>query len=389
MDPVKNPFTPGAGTPPPALVGRDDIVQAANVALRRIIEGKPEKSQILLGLRGVGKTVLLNRIKQLAGDLDYQIIYMEAPEDQRLAEYLVPNLKSALTELNKGEKAKEWVRRGLSALKNFADISNVSIGKISITFDDKVSAGSGNLEVDLPELFLTLGKTARAADSKVAIFLDEVQYLVEEDLRGLIVALHRLSQENLPVILFGAGLPQVAGLAGNAKSYAERLFDYPGIGKLTDESAGEAIKEPLREYGGAIDNDALKLVLEATQGYPYFLQEWGKHTWNKAESSPIDCAAVHEASKGATEALDKSFFRVRFDRLTPRERDYLYAMAKLGPGPHRSGDIAKSFNKKVDRIGPLRSSLIKKGMLWSPAHGDTAFTVPLFDAFMKRANSRS
>ena len=232
-------------------------------------------------------------------------------------------------------------------------------------------ADSGNLEVDLPELMACVGKAAQAAGKIVVILLDEVQYLAEEDLRGLIVAMHRIAQRGWPVILFGAGLPQVAALAGEAKSYAERLFDYPEVGPLAPDAARSALQEPIEEESETIDAEALNKILAITEGYPYFLQEWGKH--------------LDQASTLATEALDRSFFRVRFDRLTPREQDYLRAMASLGAGAHRSGDIAEMMGVSVQTAGPLRSGLIKKGMIWSPAYGQTAFTVPMFDTFMVRA----
>jgi len=272
----------------------------------------------------------------------------------------------------------------LAALRGFASAFKISIGEVGIEVTAPPAADSGNLEIDLPELLVTVGRAARAAETGVAILVDEVQYLGDEDLRALIVAMHRVSQGGLPVILFGAGLPQVAGLAGDAKSYAERLFDYPDVGPLPVEAARDAIKQPLVAEGVDIRDKALARIVAATHGYPYFLQEWGKHTWNVAGSSPIDADDVEAASHRATSALDQSFFRVRFDRLTPREQDYLRAMAELGPGPHRSGDIAKLLDRKVESLGPLRSGLIRKGMLWSPAHGDTAFTVPLFDEFMQR-----
>ena len=231
---------------------------------------------------------------------------------------------------------------------------------------------------------MALAHAAAAAERPVAIFVDEVQYLSEEDLRALIVSIHRIGQRNLPVILFGAGLPQLAALAGEAKSYAERLFDYPAVGALDSDDAARAVREPVREEGCEINEAALSRVVDETQGYPYFLQEWGKHGWDLAPESPIAENDVAAASGAATTALDRSFFRVRFDRLTPRERDYLRAMAHLGPGPHRSGDIADVLGVKVSSAGPLRSGLIAKGMIYSPAHGDTAFTVPMFDQFMRR-----
>ncbi len=385
MDPLRNPFSPGAGAPPPELAGRDEIIQAARIALARVRLGRPEKSQMLLGLRGVGKTVLLNKISTIAEETGYLIAQMEAPEGQRLAEYLAPALKKVLVRLSKVEKAKEYATRAMGALRGFASAFKVSVGEIELGVTEAQTADSGNLEIDLPDLLLAVGSAAKAAEMSVALFLDEVQYLAEEDLRSLIVAFHRISQKGLPVILFGAGLPQVAALAGEAKSYAERLFDYPEVGPLQPDAAAIAVREPIHDEHQEIEDQALQHIVELTQGYPYFLQEWGKHAWHAAAKSPIAKADVDIASRSATEALDKNFFRVRFDRLTPREQDYLRAMAELGPGPHRSGAIAEMLQATVESVGPLRSGLIRKGMIWSPAHGDTAFTVPMFDEFMKRA----
>ncbi len=385
MNPLRNPFSPGAGASPPELAGREKVIEAATIALHRIRRGKPEKSQMLLGLRGVGKTVLLNKISDLAENLGYQVVMLEAPEGQRLAQYLAPALKSALLRLSKVEKAKDYASRAIGALRGFASAFKVSVGEVDVTVTEAPAADSGNLEIDLPELLLAIGQAAKAADSSVALLVDEVQYLDEEDLRALIVALHRIAQRGLPLVLFGAGLPQVAALAGEAKSYAERLFDYPAIGALADDAARRAVREPIRDEGADIEAEALDRIVAVTHGYPYFLQEWGKHSWNQAPKSPITAADVDAASASATDALDKSFFRVRFDRLTPREQDYLRAMAELGPGPHRSGAIAEALGSTVERVGPLRSGLIRKGMVWSPAHGDTAFTVPMFDEFMRRA----
>lgn len=385
MDPHHNPFSPGAGAPPPELAGRDEIVRSARIALTRIRLGRPEKSQMLLGLRGVGKTVLLNRLSDLAEHDGYLVVQLEAPEGQRLAEYLAPALKAVLMQLSRIEKAKELAAKAMGALRGFASAFKVSIGAVEVGVAEATAADSGNLELDLPELLLAIGHAAKAAEKCVAILLDEVQYLSDVDLRGLIVAMHRISQRSLPVVLFGAGLPQVAALAGDAKSYAERLFDYPEVGPLDPDAARTAIHQPIRAEGAEIEAAALNHIVGITRGYPYFIQEWGKHTWNAAPTSPITKADVVAASQAATAALDKNFFRVRFDRLTPREQDYLRAMAELGPGPHRSGAIAEKLGNSVENMGPLRSGLIKKGMIWSPAHGDTAFTVPMFDEFMRRA----
>lgn len=385
MDRLRNPFSPGAGAPPPELAGREEIIEGATIALNRVRLGRHEKSQMLLGLRGVGKTVLLNRISDLAEDLGYQVVMLEAPEDQRLASFLAPALKKTLVRLSKVASAKALADTAINALRGFASAFQVSIGDVEIGVTEAPTADSGNLEVDLPELFIAVGAAAKAAGSSVAILVDEVQYLAQEDLRALIVALHRTSQKSLPIVLFGAGLPQVAALAGDAKSYAERLFDYPEVGPLKSDAVALAIREPVIDESSDIDEDAIEQIAKVTQGYPYFIQEWGKHSWNKAAASPITKTDVEAAGTVATEALDRSFFRVRFDRLTPREQDYLRAMAEMGAGPHRSGSIAEMLGSTVEKMGPLRSGLIKKGMIWSPAHGDTAFTVPMFDEFMHRA----
>jgi hypothetical protein len=385
VDPLRNPFAPGAGSRPPELAGRSALLGAAELALRRVRLGRAEKSQMLLGLRGVGKTVLLNRIAELAESIGYEQTQLEAPEGRPLATYLVPALKSMLLRLDRVEQARAWASKAMAALRGFAGAFKVSVGEVKLGLSEPVRADSGNLEVDLPELLVSIARAAQAAGTSVVILIDEVQYLTEDELRGLIVALHRIAQKGLPMILFGAGLPQLAALAGEAKSYAERLFDFPGVGTLDLQAAGQAIADPIRDEGAGITAEALAEIVRVTEGYPYFLQEWGKHTWNQANGPEINLNDVLEASRTALAALDSNFFRVRFDRLTPREQAYLNAMAQLGAGPHRSGAIAEAMGLKVERTGPLRSGLIRKGMVWSPAHGMTGFTVPLFDAFMGRA----
>jgi hypothetical protein len=385
MDPTVNPFAPGAGTQPPELAGREQIIESATVALRRVKNRRAAKSQMLLGLRGVGKTVLLNRISEIADDVGHQVIMLEAPEDRRLAEMLVPPLRHVLFRLSRKEKAKEVARRGLAVLRAFAKAFKVKVGEVEFLVEPELgSADSGSLEADLPELFLSVSKAVQSVDSGVALFVDGVQYLSETDLAALIVSAHKMAQKGLPFILFGAGLPQLAALAGEAKSYAERLFDYPSVGPLSDDAAREAITAPIAREDVEIAAGAVDLIVDRTRGYPYFLQEWGAQAWNVAKASPITVADARRASTQALNALDKGFFRVRFDRLTPREKDYVRAMAELGEGPHRSGEIAQKLGMDVRAAGPLRNGLIKKGMIYSPQHGDTAFTVPMFDEFMKR-----
>ena len=386
MDPVLNPFAPGAGTRPPALAGRDEIINGATVALKRVLAGRHAKSMLLLGLRGVGKTVLLVRIEEIAEEEGYLTVLLEVPEDRSLAEILVPRLRGLLFRLSGVEKARVLANRGLGILRNFASVFNVGYAGVELGVNPEPEvAASGDLEIDLTALFVAVGEAAKAAEKPVAIMIDEVQYLIEPDLGALIVALHRIGQKGLPLMVFGAGLPQIAGLSGTAKSYAERLFDYPPVGALEPDSAGQAIREPIRQAGADIEEDALRLIVERTEGYPYFLQEWGSHTWDHAPASPIRQADVDVATEKAVAALDVSFFRVRFDRLTRREQEYLRAMAELGAGPHRSGDIAATLGIPVTTAGPLRTGLIRKGMVWSPTHGDTAFTVPMFHEYMLRA----
>lgn len=387
MDPVRNPYAPGAGTPPPELAGRDDLLAQARVALERLRLGLPAKSLLLVGLRGVGKTVLLDAIREAAESTGLTTLRVEAPENRSLPALLAPQLRQALLKLTRVEKAKDLAQRGLRALAGFAKALKVKYADIEVGIDldpEPGLADNGDLEHDLQALMEAAGSAARAAGTAIVIFIDEMQYVKEGELAALITALHRCAQRKLPVSLVGAGLPQLPGKMGEAKSYAERLFDFPHIGALDAAAAERAIRKPADDQGVQYTDAAVAEIVRETRGYPYFLQEWGKHAWDVADASPIDEADVREASRTALAALDDSFFRVRFDRLTPAEKRYLRAMAELGPGPHRSGDIADVIERKVTALGPLRNQLIAKGMIWSPSHGDTEFTVPLFDAFMKR-----
>jgi hypothetical protein len=387
MDPVRNPFAPGAGTRPPELAGRDELLETMRVALERTRLGRSARSVLMVGLRGVGKTVLLDRMRDDAEGAGIHTLRIEAPESRSLPAILAPALRQALLRLSRIEQAKVLAQRALRALTGFATALKVKYRDIEVGFDFEPEPGladNGDLEIDLQALLEAAGVAAREAGTALALFLDEMQYVEEEQLAALITSLHHTAQRGLPVILVGAGLPQLRGRMGNAKSYAERLFDFPEVGPLSAEEAGLAIEKPINDEGAEITREALELIVEETRGYPYFVQEWGKHSWEVAGASPITAEDVKNASTSAIAALDESFFRVRFDRLTPNEKRYLRAMAELGPGPHRSGDIAEALGRVVTALGPTRSNLISKGMIFSPNHGDTAFTVPLFDAFMRR-----
>lgn len=387
MDPVRNPFAPGAGTPPPELAGRDDLRETVRIALERVRLGLPTKSILMVGLRGVGKTVLLDRMRDDAEAAGIHAVRVEAPEARSLPALLAPQLRQALLRLSRNEQAKALAQRGLRALAGFAKSLKIKYQDIEVGLDFDPEPGladNGDLEHDLQALVEAVGEAAQKAGTALVLFVDELQYVEEDQLAALITALHRAAQRRLPIVLVGAGLPQLRGQMGRAKSYAERLFDFPEIGPLREPDARVAIAKPARDQGIDIDEDALTNIVHRTHGYPYFLQEWGKHTWDTASASPITSNDVERASQAAVAALDESFFRVRFDRLTPLEKRYLRAMAELGPGPHRSGDIADQLGRKVTSLGPTRNQLIAKGMIWSPNHGDTAFTVPLFDEFMHR-----
>ncbi len=387
MDPIHNPFAPGAGTPPPELAGRDELRELVRVAIERVRLGLPTKSILMVGLRGVGKTVLLDRMRDDAEASGIQTVRIEAPESRSLPAILAPQLRQALLRLSRNEQAKELAKRALRGLAGFARALKIKYQDIEVGIDFEPEPGladNGDLEHDLQALLEVVGAAAQKAGSALVLFIDELQYVEEEQLAALITALHRTAQRRMPVVLVGAGLPQLRGQMGRAKSYAERLFDFPEIAALPASAARIAIAKPAREQGVEVLEEALEKILEQTHGYPYFLQEWGKHAWDVAVESPITRNDVEVASTAAVAALDESFFRVRFDRLTPSEKKYLRAMAELGAGPHRSGDIAEKLERKVTSLGPTRNQLISKGMIWSPNHGDTAFTVPLFDEFMRR-----
>ena len=342
---------------------------------------------MLVGLRGVGKTVLLDRAREDAEGAGIHSIRVEAPEGRSLPALIAPQLRQALLRLSQIEQAKATAIRGLRALAGFAKKLKLTYGDIEVGFDYDPEPGladNGDLEHDLQALMEQVGLAAKAAGTAMAIFIDELQYVPEAQLAALITALHRTEQRQLPVVLVGAGLPQLRGQMGNAKSYAERLFDFPMIGALPPDAARQAIVKPLRDERVEITEEALEEIIRVTQGYAYFLQAWGSQAWQVAQQSPITLDDVKRASIAAVAGLDESFFRVRFDRCTPKEKKYLRAMAELGEGPHRSGDIATCLGQKVSSLAPTRSSLIAKGMVWSPNHGDTGFTVPMFDEFMKR-----
>lgn len=383
MDRLLNPYRPGAGTTPIALVGRDELIDEFGVTLRRALAGQPGKSCMPLGLRGVGKTVLLNRFLQIAFDEGVRTAFIEATDSGSFAGQLAIRLRRVLLELATSP-VRRAVTRALGALRGFAlhlpDGTNISVG-VDAT---PGVADSGLLDEDLADLLVATGEAAAACGTGVVLGIDEAQYLSMQEMGAVIGAIHRTSQLDLPVLVVATGLPQLRGLAGRARTYTERLFTFPEIDVLAIDDAHAALTIPSAEQEVEFASEAAAAIVESSGGYPYFVQEWGFHAWNSAPASPITLDDVRATTPTVIETLDRDFFRVRFDRLTPKERQYLRAMADLGPGPHRSGDIAAALGVLVTSVAPRRSGLIAKGMLYSPAHGDTAFTVPRFDEFLKR-----
>lgn len=388
MNPIKNPFSPGAGSPPPELVGRDPILDQSRILLGRVKAGRSEKSILLTGLRGVGKTVLLNEIERIALKEDYRTVSFEAHENKPLGPLIAAHLRPLLFELDRMAGVGDKAKRGLRVLRSFLGGLRFTYNDITIGLDidpEEGAADSGDLEVDLPNLFVAIGEAAAERGAAIAVLIDEAQYFKQKELGALIMAMHKIQQQQLPIILIGAGLPILPGLAGDSKSYAERLFGFPDVGALSESDAERALQDPAMAEGVHFEPPALEAIFSLTKGYPYFLQEWGYQCWNQAESSPITLDVVDKATPSVIARLDENFFRVRFDRLTPSEKNFLRAMADLGPGDQRTGDIAEKLGVKVTSLGPVRAKLISKGMIFSPAHGDLAFTVPLFDEFMIRA----
>jgi len=387
MKPSKNPFAPGAGMPPPELAGRDALLSEARLTIQRNRNGNSARSFIYVGLRGVGKTVLLNEVQAIAEAECAITDFVEVSANEPLTKVMIATMRAALLKLDRIKNVSEKVKQGLRILKSFVGTAKMKYGDFEFSLDIDAESGvadSGRLTRDLAELFIAVGEAAKSRKASIVLLIDEIQNLPIEEYEALIMAVHRVNQKKLPVLVVGAGLPLLVKLTGKAKTYAERLFEYPKIGALNDDEARRAIIEPLAEAKVDIDNDALKLVTDETQGYPYFIQEWGYQVWNKATRSPIKKTDVIKSSEVAITRLDQNFFRSRYERLSDTQKEYLRAMAELGPGPHRSGHIAQLLGKSTSQLGTTREGLIYNGMIYSSKYGQAAFTVPLFDEFMKR-----
>ncbi len=386
MDAVRNPFQPGAGRTPPELVGRDAILETADVALQRVIQGRGARPMLLTGLRGTGKTVLLNAIRRRARDFHHLTAAVEAPEREPLTQLIYSQAYQALRKLSLSEKAKALAHAGMAALRSFAKTFKIQMGDLSVSVEPaRGVADSGNLEFDLVDLFEAIGQAAHADGVAWSLFIDELHFARRDELCALIVALHRAAQDDLPILLFGAGLPQLKAQLGDAKSYAERLFTFHTTGPLDGVAAAAAIRRPIEEEDERIDDDAVREIVLRTEGYPFFLQAWGFQAWNAAQASPITVGDVENATAYALRELDEGFFPLRLDRLTKAERAYVLAMARLGEGPYRSGAVAEALGKTPKALSTIRNRIIDKGMVFSPDHGEIAFTVPMFDRYLRRA----
>lgn len=383
MKATHNPYNPGAGVPPPELSGRDGLIEQARVAIVRVKAGRPAKSAILLGLRGVGKTVLLNSFEAIADEEGCQTALIEIEPSLPLAQQLAPPLQQILHRLDRMKKAGADLQKAFGALRSFASMFKATVADVD--FSLSTVPATGDLTIDLTELFIAIAEAAKKRDTAVVLLIDEIQYLQKNDLSALIMAMHKMAQRQLPLLLFGGGLPQLAKLAGDAKSYAERLFDYPPIGALDQAGARLALTAPAEREGVKYNKDALDFIIEQTGRYPFFLQVWGAHCWEAAAKSPITLADAKRASETAVAALDEGIFKVRLARLTDRQKVYARAMASFGPEPVNSSDIARALKLSLSQAAPIRDELIKKGMAYSPERGLIGFTVPKFDEFMRRA----
>jgi hypothetical protein len=385
MDSVRNPYSPGAGTRPPALVGRDREIESMDVALQRLLLGRDGRSQMLTGLRGVGKTVLLNEFEGLADARGFLHEHIEVSEDGALAPKIASAFRRVLLTLDAKRRVGDRLRRSLGVLKAFT--LRIPDGpEFSIDVDAVYGpADSGDLADDLAGLFVEVGEVAQEHGTGVLITIDELHYVDMDTLRALVVGLHRAAQRRLPIMVAGAGLPSLAALTGDAKSYAERMFTFPQIESLTEDQAVEALLTPAREEGVDWEEAALHRLLEVTGCYPYFLQEFGKAAWDIASGPRVITAdEVERCLPLAVAELDDGFFRVRVGRTSDGERAYLRAMAELGPGPVRSADVAGLLGKRTNALAPVRDAMIKRSLCYSPRWGELEFTVPMFDQFMRR-----
>ncbi len=389
MDPASNPYSPGAGLRPPALVGRDKEIGSFAVLRQRTANGLTSRSIVMTGLRGMGKTVLLNELAAEATREGWIVGKVEADRGEggrSLREQVAWTLNRALRDATGSFELGSRLRRALSTFKAFSLRTDPSGGlAIGIEIDPERGRGdTGALEIDLADLVLDLSSAAAERGVGVVLFVDELQDLAGEELGALCQACHESGQHDAQFYLIGAGLPSLPGLLAEARSYAERLFNYWPIGILTSQAATDALVRPALTAGVEWEQDAVEMVVEHSAGYPYFLQEFGKATWDFAPRPRITLADAKAGVQAGTANLDRGFFANRWERATPAERDYMRAMAEDGDAPSQSGDVARRLGKRSQSVGPTRAKLIQKGLVYAPGHGLIAFTVPGMDTFISR-----
>ena len=385
-----NPYTPGAGVPPRFLAGRENTIQEAEEILTYIANGYFARSVVYYGLRGVGKTVLLNHIEDMAEEKGIHFEHIEIAERDSFKNNISLNILKLIRQMSAKAKAKQYVDKALSVLKAFSVRYSQENG-FSIGVDAEVTSAvgvsdTGNFQNDLTELLVSLGNIAQNQECGVALFIDEIQYLKDDEFEALIAAIHRVNQKALPLVIFAAGLPKIAKIAGDIKSYAERLFQFVSIESLEREAAKLALEEPAKRWQVSYSEDALELILEATGCYPYFLQEYGKQVWGEVseERREINKTMAQAAYPAFERSLDESFFKVRHDRATPRELEFMIAMVKCEKLPCSTKELAEQLNCAISTVSPLRAQLIHKGVIYSANRGEVDFTVPQFDKFLKR-----
>lgn len=385
MDPVQNPFSPGAGTPPPELAGRGELIEEARIMIGRALNGRSTQGMLMTGLRGVGKTVILNELMRMAEEKGALPLFVEATAESTLSELLASELKKLFFSLNRIAGAADKVKKGLVVLRNFIGTIHLKVGDIGLDIEPFAGiADSGNIETDLADLFECVAEAAKEKKKAVLLLVDEVQYLPKKELGALIMAFHRLQQRQLPFAVIGAGLPMLAELAGKTKSYAERLFLYPKVDALSFDATRQAIESPFASCGVQVERTAVEKVYGQSKGYPYFIQEWGYQIWNRVERKRVDADVVDKVRAKVEKRLDENFFHARLERLTTGEKDFLYGMS-LCSGNIHVADVAKALGSNVASLSKRRASLLAKGMIYSPRYGELAFTVPMFGQFMRRS----
>ena len=385
MDPVQNPFSPGAGTPPPELAGRGELLEEARIMIGRALNGRSTQGMLMTGLRGVGKTVILNELMRMAEEKGALPLFVEATAESTLSELLASELKKLFFSLNRIAGATDKVKKGLVVLRNFIGTIHLKVGDIGLDIEPFAGiADSGNIETDLADLFECVAEAAKEKQKAVLLLVDEVQYLPKKELGALIMAFHRLQQRQLPFAVIGAGLPMLAELAGKTKSYAERLFLYPKVDALSFDATRQAIESPFASCGVQVERTAVEKVYEQSKGYPYFIQEWGYQIWNRVERKRVDADVVAKVRAKVEKRLDENFFHARLERLTAGEKDFLYGMS-LCSGNIHVADVAKALGSNVASLSKRRASLLAKGMIYSPRYGELAFTVPMFGQYMRRS----